>query len=132
MGWLDPRSLLTLFEENGIVAWLDVVEVGREITSSSLFSDITKGLNEAHVVVACFSDEYASSKNCLLEFKFAHVSLKLPIVKAIVGRGNEWRKNEIAFLAGIYPEVNFQHENQGLNCQLTPNLSFFVVEKFHS
>ena len=64
------------------------------------------------MVVACFSDEYVASTNCGLEFKFAHVSLKLPIVKAIVGRGNEWRKNELAFLAGGYTEVNCQYENQ--------------------
>lgn len=79
-----------------------------------MFSDITKGMNQVDVVIACFSDEYAMSKNCALEFRFAHVSLKLPIVKAIVGKGNDWRKNEIGFLAGNYPEINFQQENPGL------------------
>lgn len=115
LGWLDPRHLVKVFEENQISTWLDVIEVGSNSTSnSSLFSDITKGMNEADVVIACFSDEYAMSKNCVLEFRFAHVSLKLPIIKAIVGNGNEWRKNEIAFLAGNYAEINFQQENPGL------------------
>lgn len=117
LGWLDPRSLVKLFEENHIRAWIDVIEVGSASSSSSgsLFSDITKGMNQVDVVIACFSDEYAMSKNCALEFRFAHVSLKLPIIKAIVGKGNDWRKNEIGFLAGNYPEINFQQENQGLS-----------------
>ena len=110
MGWFDPRALAKLFEENEIRTWLDVTEVG-SATNTSLFSDITKGMNAASVVIACFSDEYALSKNCVLEFRFAHVSLKLPIVKAVVGTGDEWRRNEIAFLAGSYPEVNLQYEN---------------------
>lgn len=98
-------------------------EVGSGV-NGGLFSDITKGMNEAYVVVACFSDEYAMSENCVLEFRFAHVSLKLPIIKAIVGNGNEWRKNEISFLAGNYPEVNFQQEN--------PGFLVFIIRVFFS
>ncbi len=79
--------------------------------SKSLFNEITKGLNLAKVVVCCFSDEYMRSKNCVLEFRFAHVSLKTPIVKAIVGTGNMWRRKELSFLSGDYPEVNFQVED---------------------
>ena len=63
-------------------------------------------------MITCFSDDYVLSQNSALEFRFAHISLKLPIFKAIVGTGNEWRKNELAFLAGNYPEYNFQYENQ--------------------
>ncbi len=85
-------------------------------TSNTLFGEITKGLNEASCVVACVSNEYTRSENCKLEFRFAHVSLKLPIVKAVVGSGNDWRSHEIAFLGGGYPEVNLQLENSpGLN-----------------
>jgi hypothetical protein len=71
-------------------------------------------MNKAKVVVACISDDYVQSKNCSLEFRFAHVSLKLPIIKALVGTGSEWKKNEIAFLAGSYPEVNLQTESLGI------------------
>jgi hypothetical protein len=81
LGWLDPRNLLKHFEDNGLSAWLDIREVNN--SSSGLFGEIAKGMNEAGVVVACFSDEYSESKNCVLEFRFAHVSLKLPIVKGI-------------------------------------------------
>lgn len=64
-------------------------------------------------MIACISDEYVNSKNCALEFRFAHCSLKMPIIKAIVGKGNEWKKHEISFLAGNYPEFNLQFENKG-------------------
>ena len=110
LGWLDPRTLVKFFAEHNIEAWLDIQEASPVTT---LFAEITKGMNEASLVVACLSDEYAKSINCKLEFRFAHTSLKLPIVKAVVGTGNEWRKNEIAFLAGNYPEINFQYENSG-------------------
>jgi hypothetical protein len=66
-------------------------------------------LNQAKVVVACFSDEYVTSQNCALEFRFSHISLRVPVVKAVCGTGNEWRKNELAFLASNYPEINFQY-----------------------
>ena len=99
-----------ILEKNGINTWIDVVDVG---ASENLFGEITEGMNKASVVIACVSDEYVKSKNCTLEFRFAHVSLKLPIVKAVMGIGNEWKKHEISFLSGIYPEINFQYENPG-------------------
>lgn len=68
-------------------------------------------MNSAKAMIACVSDEYTKSENCKLEFRFAHVSLRMPIVKAVVGQGNDWRNHEIAFLGGAYPEVNFQFEN---------------------
>ncbi len=103
------------FEKNGINAWIDVQDMGE---STNLFGEITEGMNKASVIVSCLSDEYDKSKNCALEFRFAHVSLKIPIIKAIVGTGNDWRKNEISFLSGTYPEVNFQYENQGRDFQI--------------
>ena len=110
VGWLDPRSLASFFAQHGIEAWLDVQELS---SSTTLFSEITKGINKCSLVVACLSDEYANSQNCKLEFRFAHTSLKVPIIKAVVGIGNEWRKKEISFIGGSYPEINFQYENLG-------------------
>ncbi|RNA02711.1 putative serine threonine- kinase pats1, partial [Brachionus plicatilis] len=110
LGWLDPRSLVKFFEKNGIHAWIDVDNLD---STTQMFGEITKGMNLAKVIVACVSDEYVESQNCKLEFRFAHLSLKIPIVKAIVGLGNEWRKNEIAFLGSNYPEANFQYETPG-------------------
>ena len=108
LGWMDPRDLGGFFKKNGIEAWIDV----ENVNSSNLFGEITKGLNMAKCVIACLSDEYVQSSNCALEFRFSHVSLKLPIIKAIFGIGNEWRKNELAFLSSSYSEVNFQYENK--------------------
>lgn len=110
LGALDPRSLVKFFADNGIHAWLDVDNLD---STTQMFGEITKGMNLAKIIVACVSDEYVESQNCKLEFRFAHISLKLPIIKAVVGLGNEWRKNEIAFLGSNYPEVNFQYETKG-------------------
>ena len=66
------------FEKNGINAWIDVQDMGE---STNLFGEITEGMNKASVIVSCLSDEYVKSKNCALEFRFAHVSLKIPIIK---------------------------------------------------
>jgi hypothetical protein len=96
--------------------------------SASLFDGITKGMNEASLIVACISDEYVKSRSCVLEFRFAHCSLKVPILKAIVGTGNEWKKHEISFLSGSYPEVSFQFENRGKNTEYwSPN----TIEQYH-
>jgi leucine-rich repeat kinase 2 len=130
LGWLDPRILMTFFKENGIEAWLDIQEIN---PSQTLFAEITKGINQAKIVVACLSDEYVKSINCKLEFRFAHTSLKVPIVKAVVGTGQEWRKNEISFLSGSYPEINFQYENPGLNCSvLNFNANFLLLKMLPS
>lgn len=123
IGWLDPRGLVKFFKENGLECWIDVQEIG---SSNSLFGEITKGMNEASVVVACLSDDYVNSENCKLEFRFAHASLRLPIIKAIVGTGNEWRKNEIGFLGGSYPEVNFQYENPSKFAKSTIYYAYFT------
>ncbi len=113
IGCLDPRSLIEFFRVHDIKAWLDIndMNLGK---SKTLFSEITKGMNLAKVIVCCFSDDYVKSKNCALEFKFAHVSLKIPIIKVVVGTGSKWRNDELSFLGGAYPEVNFQFEEQSM------------------
>ena len=111
LGWMDPRRLAAFLNENGVRAWLDVNEVSGG-AGAGLFDAITQAMNKASVVVCCFSDEYVRSRNCVLEFRFAHVSLRRPIFKALVGQSNVWRQHELAFLAGSYPEINFQTENQ--------------------
>ena len=111
LGWLDPRTLVEFFKDNGINAWLDIKEARISI---SLFQGITSGINSACVFISCLSDEYVQSENCQLEFKLAHISLKMPIIKAIVGTGNEWRKHELSFLSGNYPELDFQYKNESI------------------
>lgn len=114
LGCLDPRSLIDFFKQHNITAWLDIKDMTRN-NAKTLFSEITRGMNLAKVIICCFSDDYVKSRNCALEFKFAHVSLKIPIIKVIVGTDNKWRMHELSFLGGAYPEVNFQFEDQSMS-----------------
>ena len=59
-----------------------------------LYEDIATGIKSSKVVVACVSDEYALSTNCLLEFRFAH-KMRKPIVLAVVGTGYHWESTEV-------------------------------------
>ena len=61
-----------------------------------MFEDIAEGLKHARVVVSCVSDQYASSPNCVMEFRFATSVLKLPTILATVGTTNAWRKSEVS------------------------------------
>ncbi|XP_077989757.1 uncharacterized protein LOC144444214 [Glandiceps talaboti] len=106
LGKGDPRALKEYLEENGISCWMDVDNVGR----SGLFEDIAEGLKHADLMVACLSDEYARSKNCQMEFRFAAVTLRLPIVVVVVGKGYAWESSEIGMLSIGCHKVNFQHE----------------------
>ena len=62
---------------------------------NGLFDDIAEGLLSAKVVVICVSDEYADSATCRIEFRYAASTLKLPIIMAVVGKGNRWRASEV-------------------------------------
>lgn len=62
---------------------------------NGLFDDIAEGLLSAKVVVVCVSDEYASSSTCQIEFRYAANTLKLPIIMAVVGTGDNWRATEV-------------------------------------
>lgn len=42
-----------------------------------------------------FAAQYVKSKNCQLEFRFATITLKIPVVLAVVGTGFEWEKSEV-------------------------------------
>lgn len=60
-----------------------------------MFDDIAEGLLSARLVVVCVSDEYANSATCRMEFRYAANTLKLPIILAVVGTGNNWRASEV-------------------------------------
>ena len=34
--------------------------------------------------------QYVKSKNCTMEFEFATVTLKLPVILCVVGTGHQW------------------------------------------
>ncbi|RUS71044.1 hypothetical protein EGW08_021190 [Elysia chlorotica] len=80
------------------------------------FEDLADGLRKAKVMVAFVSDEYAMSKNCKMEFRFAVSTLKIPTVLAVVGTGYAWERTEVGLLtvghSQTCPKVNLQYENE--------------------
>ena len=72
---------------------------------NGLFDDIAEGLLSAKVVVICVSDEYADSSTCRIEFRYAANTLKLPIIMAVVGKGNRWRASEVLLLYSCLHQV---------------------------
>lgn len=105
IGKTDPRDLKKQLEDAGISCWMDIEQVGQ----TGLIQDITEGLKRAKVVIACVSDEYVTSKNCQMEFRFASMTLRIPILIAVVGTGVEWMRSEIGMLAINYPKVDLQY-----------------------
>ncbi|XP_078679687.1 uncharacterized protein LOC144915298 isoform X2 [Branchiostoma floridae x Branchiostoma belcheri] len=105
VGRVDPRQLKSHLEQKDVKCWMDIERVGK----GGLFEDIAEGLRHAKMVVACVSDEYVRSKNCQMEFRFAAVTLRLPIVLAVVGTGYQWESTECGMLSLGFNKINFQH-----------------------
>ncbi|CAD5120946.1 DgyrCDS9496 [Dimorphilus gyrociliatus] len=105
IGKVDPRRIKKLLEGEGISCWMDIEQVGQ----TGLIQDITEGLKSAKVVIACVSDEYVTSKNCQMEFRFAAMTLRLPIIIAVVGTGLNWMRSEIGMLSMDYQKVDLQY-----------------------
>ncbi|XP_064626432.1 uncharacterized protein LOC135487048 [Lineus longissimus] len=119
LGHGDPRQLKEFLESEGFSAWIDFENVG----VNGLFSDIAESLKKCRVVVACVSDEYAMSPNCQMEFRFAHVTLKKPIILAVVGTGYSWESTEVGLLSLGYPKMNFQVANNIAFSQLRESVA---------
>ncbi|KAL8560611.1 hypothetical protein ACOMHN_062576 [Nucella lapillus] len=118
-GFGDPRDIKNHLAEKGIECWIDVERVGvhglfENISEGminakhGLFEDIGEGLVNAKVVLVCVSDAYASSSNCVVEFRFFANTLKLPMILAVVGSGSKWRATEVGVLSQHCPVVSFQ------------------------
>ncbi|XP_021360647.1 uncharacterized protein LOC110455055 [Mizuhopecten yessoensis] len=107
VGQVDPRELKNYLEEHGVGCWIDVEQVN---VNDQLFSRIAKGMSEARIMVACVSDEYAESKTCCKELRFA-LQLGLPLVIAVVGTGDQWKRTEVGFHSLSFPTINFQSHN---------------------
>ncbi|CAD5126323.1 unnamed protein product [Dimorphilus gyrociliatus] len=93
IGKTDLRLLKDRLEEAGIKCWMDIEQVNR----AGLFQDIAQGLKKSKNMVACVSDEYVASRNCQMEFRFAAITLRLPIILAIAGTGRKWFQSEIGY-----------------------------------
>lgn len=49
-------------------------------------------------MIAFVSDDYTSSNNSMTELNFAALTLHIPIIFAIVGQGDNWKKSEVSLL----------------------------------
>ena len=56
--------------------------------------------------------QYAKSKNCMMELRFAEVTLNKPIVAVLVGQGDDYKETEV----GNVPFV--KHYSKKYNTQL--------------
>ncbi|KAJ3192826.1 hypothetical protein HK101_005915 [Irineochytrium annulatum] len=68
-GTHDPRTLAARLREAQLMPWLDVEQLGYGHPLLDSLADAIR--DEAGVVVAYISDEYAASANCIKEFRFA-------------------------------------------------------------
>lgn len=50
------------------------------------------------MMIAFVSDDYTSSNNSMTELNFAALTLHIPIIFAIVGQGDNWKKSEVSLL----------------------------------
>ncbi|XP_048241150.1 uncharacterized protein LOC124116403 [Haliotis rufescens] len=110
LGWGDPRRLKKFLEGKGIKCWLDIERMGQE----GFFEDIADGLRKCKVMIACVSEQYAESKNCRMEFRFAISTLKIPVILVVVGTSYKWESTEVGMIAVGHecPKVNLQYENE--------------------
>lgn len=111
VGWGDPRELKKQLEKAGYSVWIDFEQVG---SKRNLFEDIVDGIRNCQLFIACISNEYAQSENCMKEFRFAS-NLKKPTLLCIYGsaqRNNEWKSTELGIISLNNKEINFQLENR--------------------
>lgn len=99
-------------EAEGFTTWIDYEQIGSKKT---LFEDIVDGIRNSKALIACVSNEYAQSENCMKEFRFAS-NLKIPIIICTYGSPNvkcTWRSTELGIISClITKEINFQLENK--------------------
>lgn len=111
IGWGDPRDLKNQLEKAGYSVWIDFEQVGNK---KNLFEDIVEGIRNCELFIACISNEYAQSENCMKEFRFAS-NLKKPTLMCIFGsanRNSEWKSTELGIMSCLNnKEINFQLEN---------------------
>ncbi|XP_076445934.1 uncharacterized protein LOC143283637 [Babylonia areolata] len=111
LGWGDPRHIKQFLEKRGITCWLDIEQTASGV---GLFKNITQGMRQAQILVACVSDEYVRSENCMMELRFGVLTLHLPLVVCVVGTGREWKESEVGILMhrSKASKVYFQTESE--------------------
>ena len=128
LGWADPRSLKTFLENEGYSVWVDYEQRGLKKT---LFEDIVDGIRNCKCVIACISNEYALSENCMKEFRFAS-NIKMPIIMCLYGSASadaEWKNTELGIMSCLNTkEINFQLENPEAHKSVLSEIQSFKIE----
>ena len=108
--------------------WVDYEQVG---TKKTLFEDIVDGIRNCKCVIACISNEYAQSDNCMKEFRFAS-NIKMPIVMCLFGSASveaEWKNSELGIISCLNTrEINFQLENPDAYKSVLNEIKSFNIE----
>ncbi|KAJ3212269.1 hypothetical protein HDU67_003930 [Dinochytrium kinnereticum] len=108
-GFCDPRMVREYLATQGFDdVWLDIE---RMTSGQDLFEQIANGLMGCNIVVACISDEYAASKNCVRELNFAVNVLRIPYISLIVGSGKGWQKTKVGLIVGDQLYIDAQDES---------------------
>lgn len=127
LGKYDPRSIKAHLEKAGYSSWLDIEQTGK----GTLFKDIVDGIRNCKVVIACVSNEYAESENCMKEYRFS-ANLKKPIIICIFGSAKSytyWRNTELGLVSCLNnKEINFQIENPEAYFDLISELKNLDIE----
>ena len=128
LGKYDPRSISEYLNKAGYSTWIDTEQVGGKGT---LFKDIVDGIRNSKVVIACVSNEYAESENCMREYRFS-ANLKKPIIICIFGSPKAyiyWRNTELGLVSCLNKkEINFQIENPDAYADLVNELKNLNIE----
>eukprot|EP00960_Hanusia_phi_P032556 749914-Hanusia_phi.AAC.7 len=131
----DPRRIKQALEGNTrpeyqLRGWLDVEQLGYR-PREGLYEGIRRGLTQSDVVVVCMSDEYAISRNCCMECRYA-VLHKKPILLVLVGSDENsnipaaWKSTETGLLTShIWSNADHKHDVQMIDFRNVPNFAQF-------
>ncbi|KAJ3015686.1 UNVERIFIED_CONTAM: Leucine-rich repeat serine/threonine-protein kinase 2 [Siphonaria sp. JEL0065] len=97
-GSCDPRDLARKLTAAGYSTWLDV---DRLEGGEPLYEHLVDAIKPSKFAVICVSSEYATSENCIDEFKFIR-KIKIPKIIVVVGpKGqDDWSTTVVGFMAG--------------------------------
>ncbi|EKX38310.1 hypothetical protein GUITHDRAFT_115574 [Guillardia theta CCMP2712] len=116
----SPRRIKRALEESAgsgkqLRGWIDVEQLGNR-PREGLYEGIRRGLTESQVLVVCMSNEYAMSRNCSMECRYA-LLLNKPVLLALVGSDDNsplppaWKSTETGLLTShLWSEISKQEE----------------------
>jgi len=108
-GDADPRKIAAALTDASYGVWLDIQKLGKQ----GLYDEIAQGLRDSKIVVACISDDYAESPNCVMELTHASKNLKMPIIVCAVGEQSlKWYQSTVGLIASSYKYLMMQSQKE--------------------